>query len=431
MKYLLRIESVLALLVLLSSGLLVGGPLLLRTHLLIEPDSGFVTAVRADEGAGGNSLSEALPGTPFGWRCELRDATAYPFCGYEILLDPQRLQGLDLSRYERLRLRLSYQGGARSLRLFLRNFDPSYSRADDPISTKFNQIEFSPDAGEVTLEVAMRDFYVANWWMSAYNIAPQLGHPQFDNVVSIELQTGTVPVLGEHRFQLHSIELQGQHVSTEHLYLILVVGWLSLTIGWIIHRLFGLKRELLRRRRREAELMQVNAVLDARGKQLERRAQTDPLTGALNRLGLEEGIRAALEDRRGTGAPLSLILLDLDHFKRINDLRGHAEGDRVLSALTRLVQNNTRETDRLARWGGEEFVLLCPNSGKHQALGLAEKLRELIAGHAFDVELPVTASFGVATLRADQTLEQLFADADAALYRAKHAGRNRVEVADS
>jgi diguanylate cyclase (GGDEF)-like protein len=155
------------------------------------------------------------------------------------------------------------------------------------------------------------------------------------------------------------------------------------------------------------------------------------LTGALNRLGLEEGIRAALEDRRGTGAPLSLILLDLDHFKRINDLRGHAEGDRVLSALTRLVQNNTRETDRLARWGGEEFVLLCPNSGKHQALGLAEKLRELIAGHAFDVELPVTASFGVATLRADQTLEQLFADADAALYRAKHAGRNRVEVADS
>ena len=430
MNYLMRMESVLALLVLLSIGLLIGGPRLLRTHLLIEPDSGFATAVRADEGAGGNSIGEPLPDTPFGWRCKLRDATAYPFCGYEILLDPQRLQGLDLSRYERLRLRLSYQGGARSLRLFLRNFDPRYSRADDPISTKFNQIEFSPDAGEVTLEVAMRDFYVANWWMSAYKIAPQLGHPQFDNVVSIELQTGTVPALGEHRFQLHSIELQGQRISTEQLYLGLVVGWLVLIVGWIMHRLFGLKRELFRRRQREAELLQINAVLDARGKQLEARAQTDPLTGALNRRGLEDGIRAALSDRRGTQAPLSLILLDLDHFKRINDLKGHAEGDRVLSELTRLVQNNIRDTDRLARWGGEEFVLLCLNCGRRQALGLAEKLRELIAGHAFDVELAVTASFGVATLRANQTLEQLFADADAALYRAKHAGRNRVELAE-
>ncbi len=429
MKPLLRMELVLAVLVLLSISILIAAPWLLRTRLQIGPDSGYETALRADHDVGGNSRSVAVPGAPFGWQCELRDGTAYPFCGFEILLDPQRLQGLDLSRYDRLRVQLDYQGGARSLRLFLRNFDPRYSRIEDPISTKFNQIEFSPAAGDAALEVSIRDFYVANWWMSAYDIAPQLGHPQFDNVVSIELQTGTVPALGEHRFQLHGIELEGQRISTEKLYLGLVLAWLALIVGWIIHRLFGMKRELTRRRQREAELLQINAVLDARGRQLETRAQTDPLTGALNRRGLEEGIRAAMVDQHRVHAPLSLILLDLDHFKRINDGHGHTVGDRVLSELTLLVQNNIRDSDRLARWGGEEFVLLCRHTDRRQALGLAEKLRALIAEHEFGEALDVTASFGVATLQAEQTLEQLFAAADAALYQAKRNGRNRVEAA--
>lgn len=424
MKLLLKIESLLILLVLLSLALLAAGPSLLRTRLLIQPGGGYVTAVRDDAEIGGDSVVEPLSSPDFSWRCELRSGTAYPFCGFEILLGRDRTGGLDLSRYDRLRMHLRYEGPARTLRLFLRNFDPRYSRSEDPLSTKFNQVEFS--AGEARLDVDMRDFYVANWWMSAYGIAPQLGHPQFDNVVSIELQTGTVPALGEHRFQLQAIELEGQRVSTEQLYLGLVLGWLSLIVGWIVHRLLGLKRELRLRRRREEELLQINALLDARGRQLETKAQTDPLTGALNRNGLEQGIREALSDRQG---PLSLILLDIDHFKRINDMRGHNAGDRVLSALAQRVQERIRDSDRLARWGGEEFVLLCRGSDLRQAAGLAEKLRGLIEAEPFECDLTVTASFGVATLQPDQTLEQLFNAADEALYRAKRSGRNRVELA--
>lgn len=426
MKLLLRFESLLILLVLASLALLAVGPNLLRTRLLIQPGGGFDTAVRNDREIGGNSLVEPLADAGFSWRCELRSGTAYPFCGFEILLDPQRASGLDLSRYERLRLRLDYEGPARSLRLFLRNFDPRYSRAEDPLSTKFNQVEFS--AGEVELDVGLRDFYVANWWMSAYGIAPQLGHPQFDNVVSIELQTGTAPALGEHRFTLHAIEFEGQRIPTEQLYLGLVLGWLALIVGWIAHRLLGLKRELMLRRRREAELLQVNALLDARGRQLETRVQTDPLTGALNRNGLEQAIREALSDRAGR---LSLILLDIDHFKRINDSRGHSAGDRVLSALAQRVQERIRDSDRLARWGGEEFVLLCGGSDLRQAAGLAEKLRSLIESEPFESDLSVTASFGVASLQHGQTLDQLFNAADEALYRAKRGGRNRVELANA
>lgn len=425
-KSLLRIEWLLITCLLLSIGLLIGGPSLLRTRIVLLPESGLETAVRTDEAAGGNSMGELDAQTPFAWRCELRDASPYPFCGVEILLDGERQAGLDLTRVERVRLHLDYEGPARSLRLFLRNFDARYSRVEDPLSTKFNQIEFSPSSLVDGLEVSLRDFYVANWWMSAYDIAPQLGHPQFDNVVSIELQTGTVPALGEHRFRLRSIELEGQRISSEQLYLGLVLAWLALIMGWVLHRLLELKRELSQRRQREAELLQVNAVLDARSRKLETRAQTDPLTGALNRRGLEQGIREALSESRSSEASLSLVLLDLDHFKRINDGHGHAMGDRVLSELSELVQRHIRDSDRLARWGGEEFVLLCRNCDARQALGLAEKLRELIEGHDFGAELKVTASFGVATLHPGQTLEQLFAAADAALYRAKHAGRNRV-----
>lgn len=426
MKLLLRFESLLILLVLASLALLAVGPSLLRTRLLIQPGGGFVTAVRNDAEIGGNSLVEPIADADFSWRCELRSGTAHPFCGFEILLDPQRTRGLDLSRYERLRLRLDYEGPARSLRLYLRNFDPRYSRVDDPLSTKFNQVEFGTDDTE--LEVAMRDFYVANWWMSAYGIAPQLGHPQFDNIISIELQTGTAPALGEHRFRLRAIELEGQRVPTEQLYLGLVLGWLALIVGWIVHRLLGLKRELMLRRRREAELLQVNALLDARGRQLESRVQTDPLTGALNRNGLEQAIREALSDRAGR---LSLILLDIDHFKRINDTRGHSAGDRVLSALAQRIQERIRDSDRLARWGGEEFVLLCRGSDLRQAAGLAEKLRNLIESEPFESDLSVTASFGVASLQQGQTLEQLFNAADEALYLAKRIGRNRVELANT
>lgn len=427
MKQLLRAETVLAVLVLVSLGLLLGGPRLLVTRLQIDPADGFETAVRSDQTAGGESFGEPEPTAPFEWRCHLLEGAAYPFCGYEILIDPARTGGLDLSNYHSLRVRLSYEGPTRTLRLFLRHFDSAYSRPDDPLSTKFNQIEFAAHAGEIDLQVSMRDFHVANWWMTAYEIAPQLGHPEFDNVVSIELQTGTVAALGEHRFKVHSIELVGQRISTERLYFGLVVAWLGLIVGWIVYRLVLLKQELSHRHRREVELLQINALLDARSRQLEEVARTDPLTGALNRHGLEEVIRAALSDGRGDNAPLSLILFDIDHFKRINDLHGHAAGDRVLSQMTRLVHANVRNSDRLARWGGEEFVLLCSHCDERQALGLAEKLRQLISDHCFEPALAVTASFGVATLRPGESLDQLFAAADAALYRAKRAGRDRVE----
>ena len=122
--------------------------------------------------------------------------------------------------------------------------------------------------------------------------------------------------------------------------------------------------------------------------------------------------------------------MDIDHFKKINDEHGHTLGDNVLSTLSSIVKEHIRTNDIFARWGGEEFVLVCRDTRIEQASLIAEKTREIIANFSFAENIHVTASFGVATLNANETLEQLFNNADKALYEAKNQGRNKVVIAE-
>jgi diguanylate cyclase (GGDEF)-like protein len=420
-------EMLLAALVALTVIVVATGGHLLQTVRVLDAEGGYPVALRDDASTGGNSSVEALVGTGYQWRCTLGAAYQYHFCAHEILLDAQRRNGLDLERYDSIRLWLDYQGSGRTVRIFLRNFDPRYSVAEDPISTKFNQIEVPVTMLEDGMvDFPLSDFQVANWWMHAYEIPPGLGRPQLDNVVSIEVQTGSGQSPGDHHFRLDRIELVGQIFPTEQLYLGILGGWLCLIVAFIVNRILALKREIGTRRQREVELLEINALLDSRSKLMEHRARTDALTGAFNRRGVEDAILRGLAEWRSHGKPLSLLILDVDHFKQVNDVHGHAAGDRVLSQLAALVQANIRGNDLFARWGGEEFVLLCRNSANPQAVAFAEKLRALVAGQDFGNGLRVTVSFGVATLSQDEPLDRLFAAADAALYLAKGAGRNRV-----
>ena len=127
----------------------------------------------------------------------------------------------------------------------------------------------------------------------------------------------------------------------------------------------------------------------------------------------------------------SVIFIDLDNFKRINDARGHVVGDRVLQTLCDILRNHTRSSDGLGRWGGEEFVLVCPGTNLSKAADLAEKLRHRVEETNFIPEEPiaVTASFGVAVAHGERTFEEAFRQADQAMYLAKHRGRNCVVAA--
>ncbi len=158
-------------------------------------------------------------------------------------------------------------------------------------------------------------------------------------------------------------------------------------------------------------------------------AATDPLTGLFNRLAFDEALANEMLRAQRYNTPLSFMVYDVDHFKWINDNYGHQTGDSVLIELSRFVYGRIRGSDLLARWGGEEFVILVPGSDGHMAYQAAEKLRDEIDRIVFEAVGNVTCSFGVAQYAAGEAAETLIARADLALYRAKIAGRNRVELA--
>jgi diguanylate cyclase (GGDEF)-like protein/PAS domain S-box-containing protein len=155
---------------------------------------------------------------------------------------------------------------------------------------------------------------------------------------------------------------------------------------------------------------------------------TDSLTGIHNRRYFQDRLRAEMARLNRTSGTLSVIMLDIDHFKRINDQHGHAVGDGVLQELCRRISQRLRRTDVFCRLGGEEFMVLCPNTDGEQAYGLAMELWQSLRNLPMEPVGIVTASFGVASWRVDEGIDGLLLRADSAVYVAKQAGRDRVQA---
>jgi len=160
---------------------------------------------------------------------------------------------------------------------------------------------------------------------------------------------------------------------------------------------------------------------------LESIADHDALTGAFNRRSMTRALEGAIEDAGRSGAPAGLLLMDLDQFKRVNDIQGHEHGDRVLVEFADLVRNHARQADCFFRTGGEEFLLLAPGTGAGQLRAVAERLRAAAESGLRCGDQPVTVSMGAAVWRNGEGAQQWLARADAAMYEAKRNGRNRIE----
>jgi diguanylate cyclase (GGDEF)-like protein len=164
-------------------------------------------------------------------------------------------------------------------------------------------------------------------------------------------------------------------------------------------------------------------------------ASTDPLTGAYNRAYLARRFEAEIRRARNYMSPLSVLLMDIDHFKQVNDTYGHAAGDAILKQLAGMIRKNTRSSDFIVRYGGEEFVSVMTSANKDQAFLYVDRLRRMVADTGFpvpghDAPLKVTVSVGVSSFPDDgQTTTDLLKAADQALYAAKAGGRNRVVLA--
>jgi two-component system, sensor histidine kinase LadS len=183
----------------------------------------------------------------------------------------------------------------------------------------------------------------------------------------------------------------------------------------------------------EEQIQERTQELSDKNKELERLSITDQLTGVFNRLKLTTLLEDELERNKRYQNGLTLLMIDADHFKAINDTYGHPAGDRVLADIAARLRAHSRHNDAAGRWGGEEFLVICPGTALEGAIKLAETLRDTVAQHAFnighDTYINATISIGVAQLQERDTLTSLLERVDAALYQAKAKGRNRVAIA--
>ncbi|HRD66811.1 MAG TPA: diguanylate cyclase [Candidatus Competibacter sp.] len=196
--------------------------------------------------------------------------------------------------------------------------------------------------------------------------------------------------------------------------------------SWVL-----IRGKVIERDRRGQSMRACGIVMDiGQRKRLEenlrRLATTDPLTGAFNRRYLLQVIETEIGRAQRYARPLSLIMFDLDHFKRINDSFGHDRGDMVLKSIAALARQRLRHSDILARWGGEEFMVLAPETALPQAIALAETLRAALHQSLFPDIGPITASFGVAGYRLDETVDQWLKRVDDLVYQVKREGRDQI-----
>ena len=175
------------------------------------------------------------------------------------------------------------------------------------------------------------------------------------------------------------------------------------------------------------ELIEVNRILENKNKEYETMATTDSLTGLYNRYKFSELYLSAYKVMIQRHNAMSIILLDIDFFKRINDTYGHNMGDQVLIQISHSLLKMLRNVDIICRWGGEEFIILLPTANLEQATGVAEKLRRSIDVLEIDVIGHISASFGVSEVVEGESMEEVIARADSALYLAKNSGRNCVK----
>ena len=208
-----------------------------------------------------------------------------------------------------------------------------------------------------------------------------------------------------------------------------VYGSLSLlTVGLIIGIIFVLPT-IRTQMRKEDSLQSLTESLSARSVTLEHEALTDGLTGMHNRRYFDDAMGEYLDQFRKIDKPIGLMILDLDHFKKVNDTYGHDVGDEVLRQVSRCLQEFTRYHDVVARLGGEEFAVVAPNMSRESLFKLADRMRHAISGlniKSGNVTVRVTMSIGLAIWDHKEKAEELYKRADMQLYQAKRTGRNRV-----
>ncbi len=398
-------------------------------HLDLGANSGIAARAIDDSSSGGKTVSSVRrDGRALVMDCDIRPGYAWPYCNlvFELGRPPQ---GVDLSAYDTITVRGTSTGPEtdQQLRLFLLNYNPAYSNPSQPESAKVQELVYGPTA-HPHLTAKLSQFTVSSWWSAAHSVGVEHAGTEFDNIVAVQVATGGNVAPGKHVITVDQIEFSGKLVSPATFRLWVIAAWLLGGLGYLAAYAYNAKKALEANRYGKAALERLNAELRDETAHLKNVARRDPLTGALNRYGLRDELSKAAEHGDVKFFPLSIVFIDIDHFKHINDQHGHVVGDQVIKEISDVISNAIQRDDIFARWGGEEFLLIFPGTEPGDARAIAERLRRAIAGRPWPNGLRVTGSFGVSKAAAGDDLVDGIKRADEAMYLAKSNGRDRVEL---
>jgi len=414
-----------------------GGLLLLTVVLLTWQHFGMETVVELSGGqfpvgieddrsssAGGASVGLIeRQGRDLVVHCHLVEKYGWPYCKLTISFLKGTV-GMDLSRFDFMTIDGRYAGpGNPGFGLALAEVEKGLTQLDKWETFKINQIDMLDLPADGKLLIPLRWFGVAQWWKDLAKPSMEHAAVNVDNVARVELLIRGDGKEGEHVFTLHHLRLHGKMVSLNTVLMGLVSAWVLCAAGWIVAFTLSLRTQLKDSETAIALLKTVNKALELEARDLAGQAHIDPLTGVLNR----QGLRAALMSTSSLLTdPMAVIFIDIDHFKSINDAHGHGVGDDVLRKFASVIASGVRSSDRLVRWGGEEFLIVCPMTNVYQGRVLAENLRHALHQQTWPAGLRVTASFGVAQHHERDEVGVVIKHADEELYRAKQGGRDRV-----
>jgi diguanylate cyclase (GGDEF)-like protein len=362
--------------------------------------------------------------------CEVKPSWTFAHCTMNISIGDGENEGLDLRKFDSLNLWLEhYSSEQDTVIVYLKNREKSSKNLDPStrnVNNKQNQQTILPVQGEEYYQLPLSSFTVPSWWILLHHATGIDAETKLNNVIELDIATGDNLNARSVSILLKRATLTGKWLEASVLYSGLAIIWILFITVHAGFRTYYLANQLQLKRNQNAALADLNNFLSIQKDEFEVLAKTDPLTGLSNRA----GSRDFFEDMQSQENKIySLIMFDIDNFKQINDVHGHQLGDDILIELSALVATLVRNTDHLARWGGEEFIVICPDTDIKEAFAIANLLREKIAAKTYSGELTVTCSFGLSSYdqRVKNSIQRMFEVADAALYKAKNGGRNRVE----
>ncbi|WP_089139818.1 GGDEF domain-containing protein [Vibrio rumoiensis] len=389
--------------------------------------------VASDTVVGGSSqASLSIVGEKATMSCRLAKSDyLWPYCEMTISLADDIKHGVDLSGYDRVFLDIDYKGvqeDTARVRVNFRNFEPKIFNPEDDNTLKYNGIEYHPGFEKGGREIGYDKFQVLTWWLFDYNIPIEESGVKLDNVSMIQVATDSGSVIGDHIITVNKIIFKGDYLSPRAFAFSLLSIWFVAAFAFLFYELFQSRKRVKKMEVHTSHLNQLNKALESKYTEAAQSATKDELTGACNRRSIRDWLDNIARRVRWGTSKLSIIYVDLDHFKAVNDTFGHNVGDQVLREFVDLVYGQLRDGDRLVRWGGEEFIIFCPNANLEGAEMVAERIRSMVEVYQWPEVGTLTCSFGVTEMVAGESVTEMTARADEALYHAKNNGRNRVET---